>query len=90
MKPYRVDFWDSFDRSWAGLGRDFDDLNEAIAKCNRMQQALPRSNKDCGEHYGVIDLRISREVYCANQDGEDTPCNQQLRRAPPVALLCVL
>ena len=74
MKPYRVDFWDSFERSWSGLDRDFDDLGEAIAECNRMQKALPRSSKDCGEHYGVIDLRISREVYCSKQGGGDTLC----------------
>ena len=64
MKPYRVDFWDSFDHSWNGQENDFDELSEAIAACDQMQARLPQSNKDCGEHYGVIDLRIGREVYC--------------------------
>ena len=67
MKPYKVDFWDSFDRSWSGEGPVFDDLSEAIAHCNQMQAQLPQSNKDCGEHYGVIDLRLAREVYCPAQ-----------------------
>ncbi len=67
MKPYRVDFWDSFDRSWNGQENDFDELSEAIAVCKRMQAKLPQSNKNCGEHYGVIDLRIGREVYCPTQ-----------------------
>lgn len=63
-KPYRVDFWDSFDRSWVGLQQDFEDLAEAVALCDQMQAELPQGNKDCGEHYGVIDLRLGREVYC--------------------------
>ena len=65
MKPFKVDFWDSFDRSWSGRGPVFDDLSEAIAKCNQMQAGLAQANKDCGEHYGVIDLRVRREVYCS-------------------------
>ena len=65
VKHYRVDFWDSFDRSWAGLQHDFDNLAEAIAACKHMQESLPKSNKECGEHYGVIDLRTNREVYCS-------------------------
>jgi hypothetical protein len=69
MKPYRVDFWDSFDRSWTGVPNDFADLDEAIAVCNRKQAALAQGNKNCGEHYGVIDLRLGREIYCAAKKG---------------------
>jgi len=68
-KPYKVDFWDSFDRSWSGLGPAFDDINQAKAVCDQMQAKLPQGNKDCGEHYGVIDLRIDREVYCTAPPG---------------------
>ena len=39
-------------------------MMKVITQANRMQEALPSVNKDCGEHYGVIDLRIGREVYC--------------------------
>jgi hypothetical protein len=46
MKPYKVDFWDTFDLSWSGNGPVFDDLSEAIARCNQMQAQLPQSNKD--------------------------------------------
>ncbi len=67
MKPYKVDLWDSFERSWTGQGPVFEDLSEAITECNQRQAGLCQSNKDCGEHYGVIDLRIGREVYCAAQ-----------------------
>ena len=69
MKSYRVDFWDSFDRSWSGQEHDFAELDEAIAVCKRMQSKLPQSNQDCGEDYGVIDLRLGREVYCAKPHG---------------------
>jgi hypothetical protein len=71
-KRYKVDFWDSFDLSWSGLGPGFDDLHEAICKCDQMQAELPPANKNyknCGEHYGVIDLDIGKEVYCGRQQG---------------------
>jgi len=64
MKPYRVEYWDGFDREWTGLRHDFDDLHKTIAFCNRKQAKLSQGNKDCGEHYGVIDLRLGRLVYC--------------------------
>src|SRR6266705_2646240 len=44
-KPYKVDLWDSFDRSWSGLGPAFDDLNEAKAVCDQMQAKLPQGTR---------------------------------------------
>ena len=71
MKPYRVDLWDSFDREWAGLMHDFSKLQEAIIFCDELQAKLAQGNKDCGEHYGVIDLHIGKEVYCG---AKRNPC----------------
>jgi hypothetical protein len=68
-KRYKVDFWDSFDLSWSGLGPTFDDLAEAMARCDQMQAELEQGNKDCGEHYGVIDLVAGREIYCTARRG---------------------
>ena len=82
MKPYKVDFWDSFELSWTGSGPVFADLSKAIAKCNQKQARLPQANKDCGEHYGVIDLRIGREVYCAAQRA--SPPNRRPATPPPI------
>lgn len=52
MKPYRIDFWDSFERAWAGLANDSNDLAEAIAACILKQAGLAQGHRDCGEDYG--------------------------------------
>lgn len=71
MKRYYVDFYDMFD-GWGTFGFSTDnlsdDLQEAIKKCDRLNSELAKGNKDCGEHYGVIDSQVNREVYCG-QDG---------------------
>lgn len=67
MKRYYVDFYDMFD-GWGGFGffvdRLFDDLPDAIILCDRLNGELKEGNKKAGEHYGVIDNLINREVYC--------------------------
>lgn len=65
-KRYYVDFYDMFD-GWGEFGfftgRLFDDLNEVIKLCNKLNSELNKGNKSCGEHFGVIDSKVSREVY---------------------------
>ena len=69
MGKYRVDFWDSFDR-WIVSGlpsgtdpeNEFDNLDKAIELCKEKQVAKPPNTM--GEHYGVIDLDIQKEVFC--------------------------
>jgi hypothetical protein len=66
-KRYFVDFYDMFD-GWSSLpgwyGEGFDDLNEAKKFADEKMKTLDASNKRAGEHYGVIDRTIMREVYC--------------------------
>ena len=68
-KRYYVDFYDLID-GWGGATfgffeeRLFDDLNEAIECCKKLQKELPIENRNAGEHYGVIDGNIMQEVYC--------------------------
>jgi len=71
MKRYYVDFYDMFD-GWGTFGfftdNLFDDLQEAIKTCDKLNSGLAKGNKDCGEHYGVIDSQVNREVYCGQDD----------------------
>lgn len=66
-KRYYVDFYDMID-GWGDFGfftdRLFDDINGAIKLCEELNSKLPEGNKKCGEHYGVIDSTIHREIYC--------------------------
>ena len=66
-KRYYVDFYDMID----GLGslgfftdRLSDDLDETIKLCDKLNSELAEGNKSCGEHYGVVDNIVGREVYC--------------------------
>ncbi len=67
IKRYYVDFYDMVD-GWGIFGffedRLFDDLDEAIKLCNKLNLELAEGNKNCGEHYGVIDNVTEREIYC--------------------------
>lgn len=66
-KRYYVDFYDMID-GWGGFGffpeRLFDDLDLAVKLCDKLNSELDKSNKECGEHFGVIDGTINREIYC--------------------------
>lgn len=72
MKRYYVDFYDMFD-GWGSFGfftdRLFDELDDAINCCNKLNEELAKGNKACGEHYGVFDSKTNMEVYCG-QDKE--------------------
>src|SRR5262249_27788471 len=43
-KAYSVQRWDSFDHVWCWVGWEFNDLDQAIAKCNEMQAALGKDS----------------------------------------------
>lgn len=66
-KRYYVDFYDMID-GWGGFGffteRLFNEFPEAIKLCDELNSELDESNKKCGEHYGVMDGTIGREIYC--------------------------
>ena len=67
-KRYYVDFYDMID-GWGGdfgffPDRLFDDLDLAIKLCDKLNSELDKSNKECGEHFGMIDGTINREAYC--------------------------
>lgn len=70
-KRYYVDFYDMID-GWGGFAffteRLFDELPEAIKLCDKLNSELDESNKKCGEHYGVIDSVIGREIYCGMEE----------------------
>ncbi len=70
-KRFYVDFYDMIDR-WGGFGffaeRLFDELPEAIKLCDKLNSELDESNKKCGEHYGVIDNFVGREIYCGMEE----------------------
>jgi len=72
MKRYYVDFYDMFD-GWGTFGfftdRLFDELDDAINCCDKLNEELAKGNKACGEHYGVMDSKTNMEVYCG-QDKE--------------------
>lgn len=71
-KRYIVDFYDMFDgwihasefRNW-----EYDDFEEAKKVCDDLMKELDDSNKRAGEHYGVIDTRINKEIYCTKCGG---------------------
>lgn len=70
-KRYVVDFYDMFDgwtRAWE-FYKDFhfDKKEEAVARANDMMNTLDDSNKCAGEHYGVIDLVVGREVWSGKE-----------------------
>lgn len=67
-KRYRVDFYDMFD-GWISNylkynGNEFDTLEEAISMRDKKNDELPESNKNCGEHWVVIDLQTRTEICC--------------------------
>jgi hypothetical protein len=72
LKRYYVDFYDMFD-GWGSFGfftdRLFDELDDAINCCDKLNEELAKGNKACGEHYGVMDSKTNMEVYCG-QDKE--------------------
>lgn len=67
IEMFYVDFYDMID-GWGTFGffpdRLFGDLDGAIELCNRLNAELPESNKECGEHFGVIDRDTNREIFC--------------------------
>jgi hypothetical protein len=70
QKRYYVAFYDAFD-GWGSWGfwidRLFDDLDKAKACADEHQAKLNPQNKDCGEHYGVIDRETGTEIYCTKK-----------------------
>lgn len=70
-KRYFVDFYDMIDgwceRGFPSHSNQFDDLEEAKKFADKKQSKLPQGNKDCGEHYGVIDSESGREIHCTKQ-----------------------
>lgn len=71
-KQYGVDLWDSSD-GWIGLPQfdpsmQFNDLDQAIAKCKEKQCSLTNAGSS---HYGVIDLNVRLEVFCARGHNAD-------------------
>ncbi len=71
MKRYYVDFYDMFD-GWGIFGffadRLFEELDNAIKLCDKLNRELDKGNKSCGEHYGVIDSEANREIYCGQDE----------------------
>jgi hypothetical protein len=70
VKRYFIDFYDMMD-GWGGTPGwygDFDTLEEAKKECDEKMKTLDNSNKRAGEHYGVIDSVLNREVYCTRTD----------------------
>lgn len=71
MKRYYVDFYGMFD-GWGEFGfftnKLFDELPDVIKLCDILNGKLDKENMMCGEHYGVIDSKISREVYCGQDE----------------------
>jgi hypothetical protein len=66
---YIVDFYDAFD-GWIRRGIEpeeevqFDDLEKALQYRNKKNAELPDGNKKMGEHYGIIDTMLNREIQC--------------------------
>lgn len=71
-KRYLVDFYDMID-GWCYMaernGWEYDTFDEAKIKCDDLMSELDESNKRAGEHYGVIDTVMRREVYCTKCRG---------------------
>jgi hypothetical protein len=71
-KRYIVDFYDMIDgwcHSAEFWGREYDSLEDAKRECDNLMKDLNESNKQAGEHYGVIDTTKHMEVYCTRQGG---------------------
>ncbi len=72
---YYVDFYDIFD-GWGEFGfftdRLFDNLDDAIELCDKLNNELNNGNKSCGEHYGVIHGGTSGEIYCGLDEKYET------------------
>ena len=67
MKRYRVDFYDMMD-GWIGSNQhEFDDFEEAKKYALEQQSELGEDSKHCGEHYGVIDLKVGIEIFCCQE-----------------------
>jgi hypothetical protein len=70
-KRYYVDFYDMFD-GWGEFGfftdRLFEELDSAIKLCDELNDKLDKGNKSCGEHYGVMDSKINREIHCGQDE----------------------
>lgn len=66
-KKYYVDFYDMVD-GWGTFGfftdRLFDEIPDAIKLCDSLNSELDKQNKECGEHYGVMNKDLGREIYC--------------------------
>ena len=65
---YYIDFYDMCD-GWTDAdsrnpSRMFDNLESAKKECQRLQSELRKSNAMAGEHYGVFDTLLGREIYC--------------------------
>jgi hypothetical protein len=65
---FRVDYWDAFD-GWGQSGfpvgtgsNEFELEADAVEKCKELQAKNPPNSM--GEHYGVIDLDKSFEIFC--------------------------
>ena len=70
-KRYYVDFYDMID-GWGTFGffndRLFDKPNDATKICDKLNSELHENNKLAGEHYGVIDSKINKEIYCGQNE----------------------
>lgn len=67
-KRYLVDFYDMFD-GWCGIKEyQFDLLKDAEEFATKKMESLGEDNKRCGEHYGVIDTTLNREIYCTRKN----------------------
>ena len=80
-KRYYVDFYDMID-GWGTFGffteRLSDNINDAIKLCDKLNSELPEGNKNCGEHYGVIDSTVNREIYCGQDKKYKESINEMI------------
>ncbi len=63
---YQVDFYDMVD-GWTGstdTEGQFDDRAAAVQLRDKKNAELAASNKNAGEHWGVIDTRTNTEFDC--------------------------
>lgn len=71
-KKYRVDFYDMFDgwicKNSKEAEYDFESLEEAIAVRDKKNSELKKTNKRCGEHFGVINLETKMEISCPTKE----------------------
>ena len=66
---FKVDFYDAFD-GWIAKDistpeREFASKEQAIKLCKKLQEENPPNSM--GEHYGVIDLTMDREIFCGRR-----------------------